>query len=263
MTAAALRVRRVLWELLPPVAFLGLVLLGWQLATLLFRLPPYLVPTPGAVWQAAAQKWDRLASATGLTAAAALGGFGLSLLCGTAIAFAFSQSRFIRQSCYPYAIFLQTVPIVAVAPLIITWFGYGFRSVVIVSFVISLFPIITNVTSGLLAVERELLELFQLYGATRGQTLLKLRMPNAVPWLLAGARTSSGLAVIGGIVGEFFAGYGSNRYGLGYLIRQTSEQARTDELFAAVIASTLLGIAIFTTVNVIGRTALRRWSGRE
>jgi NitT/TauT family transport system permease protein len=244
------------------VLFLVLFVAAWHLATILFRLPPYLVPTPAAVARAAAEKFDRLVSALALTAGAAAGGFAMSLAAGTVIAFAFSQSRIIRSGCYPYAIFLQTVPIVAIAPIIITWFGYGFRSVVLVSFVISLFPIITNATSGLLSVDRELLELFQLYNATRWQTFSRLRLPNSVPWLIAGARTSSGLAVIGAIVGEFFAGYGNNRFGLGYLIRLTSEQARTDELFAAVIASTVLGIGIFALVNVLGRTVLGRWSLR-
>lgn len=255
--------RRFVRDIVPPTLFLIVLIAAWHAATIAFRLPPYLVPKPVAVWNVAVERFDRLTSATGLTAAAALAGFGMSLVGGTVIAFAFSQSRLLRSSCQPYAVFLQTVPIVAIAPIIITWFGYGFRSVVLVSFVISLFPIITNATTGLLAVDRELSELFQLLNATRWQTFSRLRLPNAVPWVVAGARTSSGLAVIGAIVGEFFAGYGSNRYGLGYLIRQTSEQARTDELFAAVIASTLLGIAIFSSVNLVSSTVLARWNVRE
>lgn len=255
--------RRLAGTVLPPALFLVVLVGVWHAVTVAFQLPRYLVPSPSAVWQAAVEKSDRLVSATGLTAAAAVAGFVLSLAVGTTIAFAFSQSRLLRSACYPYAIFLQTVPIVAMAPIVITWFGYGFRSVVLVSFVISLFPIIANATVGLISVDREFQELFQLLDATRWQTFSKLRLPNAVPWVIAGARTSSGLAVIGGIVGEFFAGYGSKRFGLGYLIRQTSEQARTDELFAAVIASTVLGIGIFAAVNVIGSTLLARWNVRE
>ena len=165
----------------------------------------------------------------------------------------------IRSSCYPYAIFLQTVPIVAVAPIIVVWFGAGFHSVVLVSFMISLFPIITNVTSGMLAVDPDLLDLFRLYRASRGQVLWKLRLPHSVPFLVAGARTSSGMAVVGAIVGEFFAGNLAERHGLGYMILQGT-QFSTARLFAAVIASTVLGITIFGASTLIGSTVLSRWS---
>ncbi len=253
------RIVSLVRDALPPLVFLAAFVGVWHLAAAAFRLPSYLVPRPGAVLRAAVERFDVLSSATLLTAGAALGGFAASLVAGTLVAFGFSQSALVRRCGYPYALFLQTVPIVAIAPIIIMWFGYGVRSVVIVAFILSLFPIVTNGTTGLLAVDRELLELFRLHGASRAQTLLKLRLPNAVPWLLTGARTSSGLAVIGAIVGEFFAGYGSRRFGLGYLIRQTSEQARADLLFAAVIASTLLGIAIFGAVSLAGATVFARW----
>src|SRR5205085_8388683 len=152
---------------IPPLALLAAVVVLWQAAVVAFELPNYYLPRPGRVWQAAQEHASELVHATGLTAAAALAGFVLSLAIGFVIALAFSQSRIIRRSMYPYAIFLQTVPIVAIAPLVITWFGYGFRSVVIVSFIIGLFPIITNTTTGLLAVDAKYLELFQIYNASR------------------------------------------------------------------------------------------------
>lgn len=247
-------------EVLPPVALLILVIAGWHLATTQLRISPLLIPRPASVWRVMTQKGVELWSATLLTAAAALGGFLASLVVGTVIAFAFAQSRIVRTSCYPYAIFLQTVPVVAIAPIIVTWFGYGFQSVVIVAFILSLFPIITNATAGLTSPERELVELFQLHNATRRQTLWKLRLPAAVPWILTGARTASGLAVIGAIVGEFFAGSASGRFGLGYYIRVKLEQVKTAELFAAVLASTLLGILIFGGVTLAGMTFFARWS---
>ena len=203
--------------------------------------------------------FGKLVSATKVSAAAALSGFAASLIAGVVIAFFFSQSRLIRISCYPYAIFLQTVPIVAIAPLVINWFGSGFRSIVIITFVISLFPIITSTTTGMLAVDPELLDLFRLNRASRWQIWLKLRLPNAVPHLITGARTSSGLSVVGALVGEYFAGFGVNNYGLGFLIGRNTSQMRTDELFAAVIASTLLGITIFGVVSIVGAFILNRW----
>jgi NitT/TauT family transport system permease protein len=246
-------------NVVPPVALLLLVLVVWEAAVLWFQIPVYLLPGPLRVGRAAVENLPQLAQSTALTATAAGGGFVSSLVAGVLVAFVFSQSRVIRNSCYPYAIFLQTVPIVAIAPLIITWFDYGFQSVVIVAFIISLFPIITNATTGMIAVDPQLVDLFRLHNATRWQILIKLRLPNSVPYVVTGAKSSSGLAVVGAIVGEFFVGAGSGRFGLGFLIRQKLEHLKTAELFAAVIAATLLGVAIFATVSAAGATLLSRW----
>lgn len=244
---------------LPPLLFLLLVLLLWEATVLWFQTPIYLLPGPIRVAQAAIDNWSAITRSTGITALAAGCGFVGSLLLGLIVALVFSQSQAIRSSCYPYAIFLQTVPIVAIAPLIITWFGYGFQSVVIVAFVISLFPIITNATTGMVAIDPGLLDLFHLHNASRWQILFKLRLPNSVPYAVTGAKTSSGLAVVGAIVGEFFVGAGTGRYGLGFLIRQKLELLQTPDMFAAVIASTLLGVAIFASVSLAGATVLGRW----
>ncbi len=244
----------------PPVMLLVVVVAAWHLAVAGWDIKPFLVPRPARVWHAAHENANALLMAAGLTASAALSGFACSLVLGTLIACVFSQSGVIRRSCYPYAIFLQTVPIIAIAPLIVVWFGAGFRSVVLVSFIISLFPIITNGTTGLLAIDPDLLDLFRLYRASRWQVLWKLRLPHAVPFLVTGARTSSGLSVVGAIVGEFFAGYQSERHGLGYVILQTSAQLNTAKLFAAVITSTLLGLAIFGLSTWVSTTILCRWS---
>ena len=166
-----------------------------------------------------------------------------------------------ERSFSPSAVFRQTVPIVAIAPLIVLWIGHGLAGVVAVSFIISLFPIIANTTAGLTSVEPELLELFALNEASRWQVLLKLRIPHAVPNMLTGARISCGLSVIGAIVGEFFAGYGTEDFGLGYLIILTNAQTKTPFLFATVLFSTGLGLAFFGAVSGLSRLVLRRWAG--
>ncbi len=252
--------RSVIQWLGPPLGLFLLVLLGWQFAVSFFRVKPYLFPSPWMVLQAALERQQDLTQALLLTGAAASLGFLSSLGVGFVISLAFSQSAFVRRSCYPYAIFLQTVPIVAIAPLIIIWFGSGFRSVVIISFMIGLFPIITNTTTGMLAVDHRFLELFEIYNASRWQLLWKLRVPNCVPFLVAGAKTSSGLSVIGSIVGEFFVGYGSQSHGLGYYIMQSSGQLKTDLLFAAVLTCTLLGLTVFVLVNLVSQFVLQRWN---
>lgn len=244
----------------PPLGLFVVVILGWQLVTSVGDVPAYLFPSPWKVLQAARDKRPELMQALLITGSAASLGFLSSLGAGFVISLAFSQSPLIRRSCYPYAIFLQTVPIVAIAPLIINWFGFGFHSVVIVSFMIGLFPIITNTTTGMLAVDRRFLELFEIYNASRWQLLWKLRVPNCVPFLVAGAKTSSGLAVIGAIVGEFFVGFGSQSHGLGYYIMLSSGQLKTDVLFAAVLTCTLLGLSVFVLINLISQCVLQRWN---
>jgi NitT/TauT family transport system permease protein len=244
---------------LPPVAFFAIAVVAWQGATTFWDIPAYLVPRPEQVAGAAREHAADLVAAARLTASAALGGFGLSLLAGTALGLVFSQSRAIQRSVYPYAIFLQTVPIVAIAPLVIMWFGYGLSGVIAVSFILSLFPIVTNATAGLTSVDPNLLELFAVYNASRRQVLFELRLPNAVPYLVTGAKISCGLSVIGAIVGEIYAGFGTQNLGLGTLITMATRNLDTAYAFAAVFASTLLGIAIFAAVSLIGTTILRRW----
>lgn len=254
------RSRSLAARAVPPVVLFLLLLGVWQATVSVRKTPPYLLPGPAAVFAATLHNSAKLASAAGVTAAGAVCGFAASVVAGTLIALVFSQSAIIRRSFFPYAIFLQTVPIVAVAPLIVLWSGTGFRSVVIVAFIVSLFPVVTNATAGLTAIDPDLVDLFRLQRSSRWQMLIKLRLPSAVPAIVTGAKTSSGLAVIGAIVGEFFVGYdASEHFGLGYLIQQASDQIKTDLLFSAILLSTLLGLLIFLAVGGVGATILRRW----
>lgn len=248
---------------LPPLALLALVIVAWHLVVVLFDIKRYLVPLPASVLRAGWEHRVTLFSAARLTGGAALAGFFCSLAAGFAVACVFAQSRVVERSIYPYAVFLQTVPIVAIAPLIVLWFGYGFQSVVVVALVISIFPIITNATAGLTTIDPNLLELFTLVGASRWQLLVKLRLPGSVPNLVTGARISAGLSVVGAIVGEMFAGSYQDENGLGYLIFQSSGQLSTDLLFAAIFASALLGMVIFGAVGLVGGAANRWWRGER
>ena len=243
----------------PPILLLAVLVTIWETSVWQWKIPAYLLPAPSQVGRVAWLNRLILLKALGITGGAAFAGFLASLGIGFVVSLIFSQSEWIRRACYPYAIFLQTVPIVAIAPLIILWFGYGFQSVVVVSFMISLFPIITNGTAGLMRVDAGLLELFRLYRATAWQRLWKLRVPNAVPDFVTGAKTSSGLAVIGAIVGEFFVGFGSQAHGLGYYVILTSGQSKTDLLFASMFLCTTLGLLVFAGVNWVSSRVLKRW----
>lgn len=251
-------------RVLPTITLAIFLVALWQAVVWLYALPPILLPSPGAVAAAAWEvRWDLFWGSL-ITGSAALAGFAASLLIGTAIGSVMSQSLTIRLAVYPYVILLQTVPIVAIAPLLVIWSGYSFRTVVLVTLIISLFPVINSVTQGLLAIPPERLDLFRLYGASRLQTLWRLRVPTAVNYLVLGAKTSSGLAVIGAIVAEFFVGTGGADYaGLGTLMTGWQALGRTAPLMAALVASTLIGVIMFGGVNLIARLLLSRWTNLD
>jgi NitT/TauT family transport system permease protein len=242
-----------------PIAVAGLVVALWHLAVVATGIAPYLLPPPLAVANEAWAHAGELAAATLRTGTAAGVALAASVAGGLAVAFVFAQAPLVARSLYPYAIFLQTVPIIAIAPLVIIWSGPGFRSVVVIAFLVAVFPIITSGTTGLTSIDRDLRDLFRVYRASRWQTFWKLRLPHALPDVVTGAQVAGGLAVIGAIVGEVFAGYGADARGLGYLVTVTAAQLKTAYLFAAIIASTLLGLVFFATLGWIRAVVTRRW----
>ena len=248
---------------LPPVAALVLLLGAWELFARGLSIPAYLLPPPSAIASAASREAGLLASAALVTARAALIGFALSVILGVLAAVALSSSRALERALYPYTVFLQTVPIVAVAPLLVLWFGPGLRAVAVSALIVSIFPVIAGTLAGLRSVDPALRDLFRLYGASRAATLIKLSLPAALPSVVTGLRVSSGLAVIGTIVGEFVAGFSEDAAGLGITVLAAYRQLRTDLLFAAVLSASLLGFAIFGAVNLAGHLLLRRWHPSE
>jgi NitT/TauT family transport system permease protein len=236
------------------------LLVVWQAIIWIFRVAPYMLPPPLAVAKAAESRLPLLLNALSLTAAEAAGGLVASVVVGIAIALFFARSRWVRRMLYPYTLLLQTVPIIAIAPLILMWVGAGMPAVTLIAFIISLAPIIANVTEGLISVDRNLVHLFLMHNASPAQLLFKLRLPHAVPALFVGVRIASGLAVIGAITGELYAG--SSRVGeggLGYSILYASTQLQTDYLFALVAAATVLGFAFVFLVMILEWYFLRRW----
>ena len=250
---------RSLADLLVPLLVLALLLAAWQGAVWWWRISPVLLPGPGAVLSACWKIRAGLLESALRTALAALTGLSISIVLGTLTAFAFSQSALVRRAFYPYAVLLQTVPIIAIAPIVIVSLGRGFSSVAVVSAILSLFPIITSTTTGLLQVDGTLLDLFRLYRASRWQTSLKLRVPAALPYLISGIRIASGSSIVGAIVGEFFVGDGTP--GLGSMIQRKSASLVLSELYATVGAATVLGTLVFGLITVLGETVLRRRFG--
>ena len=251
--------RKFIRNLIPPLLFAVVVACVWHFIVWAWEIQPFLLPAPRRVVQAMTDNADSLFSAARFTALAALSGLAASIVLGISIAVVFSQSALIRRSGYPYAIYLQTAPIVAIAPLLATWIGEGFIAIVVVVFIISLFPVITNSTDGLLAVPEDLRELFRLHNASRWQMLLQLQLPNALPRIMTGIKISSAMVVLGATVGEYFVGsFTRNDTGLGHAIFRARSLMQTDQLFATTIVCTMLSVVIFYAVSALGRM-LTRW----
>ena len=249
---------------IPPLLTALLVLALWAGAKALFGVEDFKVPSPLAVAGALARHWPLLWRATLTTAEAAGAGLAASILIGVLSGAILSSNRWIERAVYPFTIFLQTVPLVAIAPLLVLWFQPGFWSVAVSAFIVSVFPVIASTLTGMRSVDPALDDLLRLYGASPLARLWKLRLPSALPHIFTGLRIAAGLAVIGAIVGEFGAGT-FDQQGLGILILSAKRNFSTDLVFAAILMSSLLGLAAFAAVSTLGYCMLRRWhaSARE
>jgi len=253
------RARRYGAAIGPPVIALLVFLVLWQASVAVFNVPPYILPGPLHVASGAWDARDTLLAGLAFTMQRALIGFVLSGVIGIISAVVLAQSRIMYRALYPYAVLLQTIPIITISPIIIIVLGTGDPSIVAIAFIVAVFPVISNTTLGLTSVDHNLINLFQMYNATPWQQLLRLRLPFALPYILAGLRISSGLAVIGAILGEYFAGTGGTDGGLGYIIQVSMNRMLIDELVAVALLSALLGIAVFTAVGIVSYLTLHRW----
>ncbi len=244
----------------PPLLVAVAIIVLWELSALtIFAGRAYLLPGPLDVAAAIVANGATIGGATLTTLSEAGLGYLSAIVIGIAVAALFSQSRLLERSLSPYAVLLQTVPVVAVAPLIVLWSGYNSRSVVIVSLIISVFPIISNTLLGLRSTSRNLVDLFKMHHSGRFTTLFKLSIPSALPNIFAGLRISAGLSVIGAIIGEFIIGSGNAQGGLGVQIIFAQGRMYTALLFGEIIAATLLGFLFYTIVGIAGEALLRNW----
>ncbi len=252
------RVNSFLTATLPPLIPFVIVTTGLEWLVKNGVIAPYFFPPPSAIFRSltvnSTDLWEAAAS-TGLNAFL---GFALSLVVGILAGVTLSTSRAIQRTFYPYAVFFQTVPIIAIAPLLVIWLGYGSPTVIASSFIVSVFPMIANTLTGLLSTDPALVDMFSLYGAKGLDRLFKLRLPSAIPHLLTGARIASGLAVIGAIVGEFIGGGG-----LGGIVDVAKNQQRVDKVFAAVLLASLLGLVFFGAISMMSRILLKNWHVSE
>ena len=246
----------------PPILVLVIFLLVWSIAAHLYGMP-FLLPNPLEVLQSFVSDFDLIVGGLWITFQEALYGYLLAISIGITSAAIMSQSKILERSFYPYAILLQTLPAVAVAPLIVLWFGFDMLSVVVISLIISLFPIINNTLLGLKSTSINLVELFQMHNSSRFINFFKLRLPAAIPHIIAGLRISAGLSVIGAIVGEFIIGSGSEGGGLGVMIIYAQGDLETALVMALILTATLLGFVFFMSVTTLGHQLLKHWHESE
>ena len=260
------RGRRFVEAALPP-SVLGVCMLGLWYAISYLALDGhrrFLLRPLHQVIQVGFLDWDnfsRILKGLQLSANVALIGLAIAVCIGCLLAMAMSQAKAIERAVFPYMVTLQAIPILAVVPLIGFWWGYGKASRIIVCIIISLFPIIVNTLFGLQSADRAMHDMFTLHRAGRFTRLFKLMLPAALPAVFAGLRISAGLSVIGAIVGDFFFGQGPA--GLGQLLRLYSSQLRGEELLAALIVSSALGVVVFWSFGLLRKLVIGRWHDPE
>ncbi|MEO1748488.1 MAG: ABC transporter permease [Pseudomonadota bacterium] len=245
------------WAL--PLAIMLLAIVLWDRICVWNEIPRYILPRPHEVLNTLIEDFSMLMSSlwvtlkiTGLSLLlAVVGGVGLSVL--------FTQSKFIEMSLFPFAVILQVTPIVAIFPLINIYVENQTAKLLLCAWIVAFFPILSNTTLGLNSVDRNLLDLFKLNGATRWQTLWHLRLPAAMPYFLGGLKIAGGLALIGAVVAEFVAGTAGQSSGLASRIIEAGYRLNAPRLFAALILISLTGIIIFIVLSWLSHRSLRRW----
>ncbi|MFH1498375.1 MAG: ABC transporter permease subunit [Verrucomicrobiota bacterium] len=248
-------------RLLPPMITGALLLLAWlALHAALPASQQFLLPTPGRIFTEAVARAPELATATAWTATAAIGGFVLAATVAIGFSLLLASSRLVRAALYPYVMLLQMVPIIIIAPILILWVGPGLPSVIIVTFLISFFPMVVNNTQGLLSADQNLVDLFRVGKATPWQQLRLLRIPSALPYFFAGLRIAAVLAPIGALTGDYLVGTTSGgNAGLGITAMICSTRSEIPALYATAFIACALGWLFVGAVSAAGWAALHRW----
>jgi NitT/TauT family transport system permease protein len=241
-----------------PVLMLAFVLLAWDLVVRAFAIPPYVLPGPGLVLATLIADGGLLWHSLLVTLTITFEGFLLAVVGGIALAIAFNQWRLVEYSLYPYAVILQVTPVVAIAPLLLIYLPQPL-AVLTCAWIVAFFPVLANTTLGLNSVDHNLLALFELYKASRWQVLWNLKLPAALPQMLAGLRIAGGLSLIGAVVAEIAAGSAGAGSGLAYRIAESGYRLNIPRMFAALLLLSLAGVTIFFALSALSHLALRRW----
>ena len=248
---------RVLRVILPVLALvIGVIV--WDAIVRLRGIPPFVLPGPGVVFATMIADWPVLWSSLLVTLATTFEGLLLALVGGVGLALLFGRSRIVEYSLYPYAVILQVTPVVAIAPLLLIYLPQQ-AAVLACAWIVAFFPVLANTTLGLNSVDRNLVDLFRLYGATPLQILRDLKLPAALPHILGGLRIAGGLSLIGAVVAEIAAGSAGAGSGLAYRIAESGYRLNIPRMFAALLLLSAAGIVIFALLSLLSYFVLRRW----
>ena len=243
--------------LLPLAVFAaGLVL--WEAIVRAYGIQPFVLPCPLLVLKTLVADWPVLSQSLGVTLLTMLEGFVAAAVGGVVLALLFNQSKWLEYSLFPYAVVLQVTPVIAIAPLLLIYLQQQ-TAVIVCAWIVAFFPVLSNTTLGLNSVDRNLAGLFQLYGASRLQTLLLLKLPAALPYILGGLRIAGGLSLIGAVVAEIAAGSAGAGSGLAFRIAESGYRLNIPRMFAALLLLSLAGIVIYGVLALVSHLLLRRW----
>ena len=250
----AFRILRIALPVIVAAAATG----TWELVVRHYEIPPYVLPSPSAILATLISDWDVLFQSLLTTLLTTLEGFIAAAIGGIGLALLFNLSKLLEYSLFPYAVILQVTPVIAIAPLLLIYLPQQ-TAVIVCAWIVGFFPVLSNTTLGLNSVDRNLAGLFQLYRASRWQTLCHLKLPTALPYILGGLRIAGGLSLIGAVVAEIAAGTAGAGSGLAYRIAESGYRLNIPRMFAALFLLSLAGIVIYALLALISHLALRRW----
>jgi len=245
-------------RILLPIAVLAAGIAVWELVVRVYDIQPYVLPGPSAVFKTLIADWPVLSQSLLVTLLTTLEGFAAAAIGGIALALLFNQSKWLEVSLFPYAVILQVTPVIAIAPLLLIYLPQQ-TAVIVCAWIVAFFPVLSNTTLGLNSVDRNLAGLFRLYGASRLQTLVLLKLPSALPYILGGLRIAGGLSLIGAVVAEIAAGSAGAGSGLAYRIAESGYRLNIPRMFAALLLLSAAGIVIYGLLALTSHLLLRRW----
>ena len=256
--------RERLLEWLLPAGIFCLALAVWEAVVRIYDIPAYVLPAPSVIGATLVTDWDTLSGSLLVTLRITLEALIVAIAGGVLLAILFAQSKWIERSFFPFAVILQVTPVVAIAPLLLVYLEAD-TAVLVCAFLVAFFPILSNTALGLASADHNLVDLFELYGASRWRQLMLLRLPSALPYFLGGLRIGGGLALIGAIVAEIAAGSAGQGAGLAFRIVEAGFRLNIPRMFAALVLISLTGILIFAALTLLSRLMLGRWhdSARE
>jgi NitT/TauT family transport system permease protein len=237
---------------LRPLLLILIILVIWDLVIRIFKIPPYLIPTPLAIIGQIHAAWPMLLQETVPTLYATLGGFVLSILIGVPVAMLVAYSPLVESFVYPLVVFSQSIPKVAIAPLFVVWFGFGLFPRVLVAFLLGFFPIVVSTVMGFKSIEKDMIDLARSMGSSRLKMFFKISLPQSLPSIFSAMKVSITLCVVGAVVGEFV---GANS-GLGYVLQRANGNFDQPLIFSALVVLSAVGVVLFVAIDMLERVAI-------